>query len=115
MGTGPQVLIGGFAIVGVTLYASVNDRIRDYGTIKAIGGSNGLIRRLILLQGVLYAGIGFSIAFGILSLTKIGSDDGFPAWLVGSLIGVTLFISIVSSLIAMCKITRLEPVQIFRM
>lgn len=108
-------VIGGFAIVGVTLYASVNDRIRDYGTIKAIGGSNGLIRRLILLQGVLYAFIGFSIAYGILLLTKIGSDDGFPLWLVGSLIGVTLFISIVSSLIAMRKITRLEPVQIFRM
>lgn len=108
-------VIGGFAIVGVTLYASVNDRIRDYGTIKAIGGSNGLIRRLILLQGVLYAFIGFGIAFGILMLTKIGAEDGFPAWIVGMLIGVTLFISIVSSLIAMQKITKLEPVQIFRM
>lgn len=109
-------VIGGFAIVGVTLYSSVNDRIRDYGTVKAIGGSNGLIRRLILIQGVLYAVIGFGIAFGLLTLMKIGSEDGFyPAWLISMLIGVTLFISIVSSLIAMRRIMKLEPVQIFRM
>ncbi|MBC8152987.1 MAG: FtsX-like permease family protein [Bacteroidetes bacterium] len=113
-------VVGGFAIVGVTLYSSVNDRIRDYGTIKAIGGSNGLIRQLILVQGVLYAVIGFSIAYVLLLLMQWASAGGqlelhYPNWLIGLLIGVTLFISIVSSLIAMRKITRLEPVQIFRM
>ncbi|MGM9508968.1 ABC transporter permease [Larkinella sp. GY13] len=112
--------IGGFAIVGVTLYSSVNDRIRDYGTVKAIGGSNGLLRRLILLQGLLYALIGFSISFALLQLMAITSRGGememtFPGWLIASLVGVTSFISVVSSLIAMRKITKLEPVQIFRM
>lgn len=112
--------MGGFAIVGVTLYSSVNDRIRDYGTIKAIGGSNGLLRRLILLQGVLYAGFGFGGAYAVLLLLQLGSAQTgvgltFPGWLVGMLVFVTVFISLASSLIAMRKITRLEPVQIFRM
>jgi len=113
-------LVAGFIIVGLTLYASVNDRIRDYGTIKAIGGSNGLIRRLILTQAVLYAVLGFGIAYGLLMLTRQAMAGGvmevnYPGWLIGALVGVTLWISVVSSLIALRKITRLEPVQIFRM
>lgn len=113
-------LIAGFAIVGLTLYSSVNDRIRDYGTIKAIGGSNGLLRRLILTQALLYAAIGFGFAFALLLLMQRALSGGqldveYPTWLVGTLVGITLFISVVSSLIAMRKITRLEPVQIFRM
>jgi putative ABC transport system permease protein len=113
-------LVAGFVIVGLTLYSSVNDRIRDYGTIKAIGGSNGLIRRLILTQAVLYAVIGFGVAFGFLLLIKQALSGGemevhYPPLLIVILIAITLIISIISSLIALRKITRLEPVQIFRM
>jgi putative ABC transport system permease protein len=113
-------LVSGFVIVGLTLYSSVNDRIRDYGTIKAIGGSNGLIRQLILTQAILYAVLGFGLAYSLLMLAKIVMKGGvmeiyYPTWLIASLVGITLSISIVSSLIALRKITRLEPVQIFRM
>lgn len=113
-------VVGGFAIVALTLFSSVNDRIRDYGTVKAIGGGNGLIRRLILTQALLYAGLGFGVAGSLLLLMKATMSGGememnFPSWVVGMLVGITLFISVVSSLIAMRKITRLEPVQIFRM
>lgn len=113
-------VVGGFAVVGITLYSSVNDRIRDYGTVKAIGGSNGLIRKLIPLQGVIYAFVGFGMAYVLLRVVGGAASGGdmamtFPGWLVGSLVGITTFISIVSSLIAMRKITKLEPVQIFRM
>ena len=113
-------LVAGFVIVGLTLYSSVNDRLRDYGTIKAIGGSNGFIRWLILTQSALYASIGFGFAFGLLLLIKQALSGGemevhYPGWLVVLLISITLFISLVSSLIALRRITKLEPVQIFRM
>ncbi|TAE20837.1 MAG: FtsX-like permease family protein [Cytophagales bacterium] len=113
-------LVAGFVIVGLTLYSSVNDRLRDYGTIKAIGGSNSLIRRLILTQAVLYAIVGFGIGFGLLELIRRAMAGGqmsiyYPGWLIAALIGITLLISVVSSLIALRRITRLEPVQIFRM
>ncbi len=113
-------LVAGFVIVGLTLYSSVNDRLRDYGTIKAIGGSNSLIRRLILTQAVLYAVVGFGIGFGLLELIRRAMAGGqmsiyYPGWLIAALIGITLLISVVSSLIALRRITRLEPVQIFRM
>jgi putative ABC transport system permease protein len=111
-------IITGFAIVGLTMYSAVNDRIRDYGTIKAIGGNNWQVRRLILLQAAIYSIIGFSVAFMLLILfvqaTKTALDIQLTAGLVFFLIAVTLFIAIVGSLLAMRKITKLEPVQIFR-
>jgi putative ABC transport system permease protein len=111
-------VITGFAIVGLTLYSAVNDRLRDYGTVKAIGGNNGTIRKLILLQALIYSVIGFVIAFMLLVLfvqaTKNALDIQLTPGLVAFLVAVTLFISILGSLFAMRKITRLEPVQIFR-
>jgi putative ABC transport system permease protein len=100
------------------MYSAVNDRIRDYGTLKAIGGNNGLIRKLILLQACIYSVVGFSIAFILLVLfveaTKKALDIQLTVGLISFLVTVTLFISILGSLLAMRKITRLEPVQIFR-
>jgi len=112
--------VAGFAIVGLTLYSSVNDRIRDYGTIKAIGGSNSFLRKLILLQALMYAIAGFSVSYGLLLLMQMAFAGGrldveYPAWLIALLIGITVSISLLSSLIAMRKIVKLEPVEIFRM
>ena len=112
--------IAGFFIVGLTLYSSVNDRIRDYGTIKAIGGNNNIIRKLILYQAVMYAAIGFSISFGLLLIVKQAMSGGslqlfYPPVLIIGLIIVTLAISIAGCLFALRKIIKLEPVQIFRM
>lgn len=112
-------VITGLAIVGLTMYSAVNDRIKDYGTIKAIGGNNALIRRMILMQAIIYSVVGFSLAFILLyffvQATREALDIQLTAGLIGFLIAVTLFISILSSLFAMRKITKLEPVQIFRM
>ncbi|GAA4408440.1 hypothetical protein GCM10023187_30290 [Nibrella viscosa] len=112
-------IITGLAIVGLTMYSAVNDRIRDYGTIKAIGGNNAIIRKMILMQAIIYSVVGFVIAFALLyffvQATKKALDIQLTPGLLTFLVGVTLFISIISSLFAMRKITKLEPVQIFRM
>lgn len=113
-------LVAGFTIVGLTLYSSVNDRIRDYGTIKAIGGDNGLIRKFILYQAIIYAVIGYVIAFLMLLGVKKAMSNGrmeinYSPALVIFLITITLMISLLGSLLAMRRIIKLEPVQIFRM
>ena len=56
-------IISGFFIIGLTLYSSALDRIKDYGTLKAIGATNGYVRNLILVQAFIFALIGFSLAF----------------------------------------------------
>jgi putative ABC transport system permease protein len=112
-------IITGFAIVGLTMFSSVKDRIKDYGTIKAIGGTNAVIRKIILWQALLFSIIGFLLAYGLLLLfvqvTKNTLDIQITPFLLGFLVTVTLSISIISSLFAMRKIVKLEPVEIFRM
>lgn len=111
-------IITGFAIVGLTMFSAVNDRIKDYGTIKAIGGTNGVIRKMILMQAAIYSLVGFCLAYGLLvgfiNATSGSLDLQLTPILSYSLIGVTLLISLFSSLFAMRKIIKLEPVQIFR-
>jgi putative ABC transport system permease protein len=111
-------VITGFAIVGLTMYSAVNDRIRDYGTLKAIGGTNGTIRKLILSQALIYSVVGFAIAYGLLvffiNATAGSLDLELTPILSFSLVGVTIFIAIMSSLFAMRKITKLEPAAVFR-
>jgi putative ABC transport system permease protein len=112
-------IITGFAIVGLTLFSAVKDRIRDYGTIKAIGGTNGVVRKIILYQSSIYAVVGFSLAMfmvqGFINGTKKTLNAQLPPELVAFMVLVTLFISIISSLFAMRKITQLEPAEVFRM
>lgn len=111
-------VITGFAIVGLTMYSAVSDRIKDYGTLKAIGGTNGTIRKLILSQAAIYSIISFVIAFGLLNgfinVTKGSLDLQLLPELVWSLVGVTALIAIMGSLFGMRKITKLEPAAVFR-
>jgi putative ABC transport system permease protein len=111
-------VITGFAIVGLTMYSAVSDRIKDYGTLKAIGGTNWTIRRLILSQATIYSVVGFTIAYfllnGFVEATKGGLDLQLIPEIVWSLVGVTLFIAIMGSLFGMRKITKLEPAAVFR-
>jgi putative ABC transport system permease protein len=112
-------IITGFAIVGLTLFSAVKDRIRDYGTLKAIGGTNGLVRKVILYQSIIYAIVGFTTAIFLLKTfvdaTKKSLDAQMPYELIVFMVVVTLLIAVVSSLFAMRKITKLEPAEVFRM
>lgn len=112
--------IAGFVIVGLTTFSSVNDRIRDYGTLKAIGGTNSFLTKLILMQSFCFALIGFLISMLLLQLFKMALEGGRMeveySWsLISTLFIITLLISFSGSLFALRKIRKLEPSQIFRL
>lgn len=111
-------IISGFFIIGLTLYSSALDRIQDYGTLKAIGATNGFVNRLILTQAFLFAIIGFAIAYTLLILFQQGIESTgmilkFSWSLSLGLFGITLFMSIGGSLFAVFKIRRIEPASVF--
>lgn len=113
-------LFTGLIIVGLTMYSSINDRIKDYGTIKAIGGNNSFITKLIMIQSVLYAISGFVIAMSMLVglkyiMNTIDQSMNYSVERIVFLIFSTLIISVIGSYFSMRKILKLEPVEIFRM
>lgn len=113
-------LLTGIIIVGLTMFSSVNDHIRDYGTIKAIGGSNILIAKLIIRQAMIYAVMGFVASLGLLyglqaAMAAVNQAIVYSPALLTGLFLVTFAISLVGNVFSMRKIFKLEPVQIFRM
>lgn len=111
-------MISGFFIIGLTLYSSALDRIKDYGTLKAIGAKKGYVNKLIVAQAFLYAIIGYSIAMLLLYGFKFGvANSGLVIQIsVGFalfLLFITLIISIGGSLFAVRKISKLEPASVF--
>lgn len=111
-------MVSGFFIIGLTLYSSALDRVKDYGTLKAIGATNSFVNRLLIAQAFLYAIIGFTIAIVLLIAFAQGVKGNglyidFNVGFVSFLLSITLFISIGGSLFAVRKITKLEPASVF--
>jgi putative ABC transport system permease protein len=70
MNMGITVFLGilvGIVVVAQTLYTSAVEHVKEFGTVKAIGGSNWDIYRILGEQAVISAVIGFALG-GILSL-----------------------------------------------
>jgi putative ABC transport system permease protein len=111
-------MISGFFIIGLTLYSSALDRIKDYGTLKAIGANKNYVNRLIVAQAFLYAIFGFTIAILLLisfkqAVQNSGLDINLSLPFISFLFGLTLLISIGGSLFALRKVSRLEPASVF--
>lgn len=112
-------IISGFVIIGLTLYSAAVDRIKDYGTLKAIGATNSYITTLIVLQAFLIAMIGFGIGRALVEGFKKGIESAgtlfsFPWYVELGLFLVILVISIGGSLFAIRRINSIEPAAVFR-
>lgn len=70
---GILVLIAAGLVIYNILKIAVTKRIREYGTLRAIGGERGQIYRIVALQLLLLCGIGIPIGlfFGVLSAKGI--------------------------------------------
>lgn len=112
-------IISGFFIIGLTLYSSALDRIKDYGTLKAIGATNSYVRNLILVQACIFALFGFALAFALLMGFKKGVENAgllinYSATEIFALFIITIFISVGGSFFAIKKINSVEPASVFR-
>ncbi len=111
--------IAGLFIVGLTLYSSAIDRLRDYGTMKAIGANNNYIRRLIFTQALVFAVVGFVIGFLFLQGFRKGvAQQGLlfefsPVFLAGFVVSIAI-IALGGAILAARRIGRLEPAAVFR-
>ncbi len=113
-------ILSGFFIIGLTLYSSAMDRIKDYGMLKAIGARNGYITKLIVTQSLLFSIAGFLIAFVLLEGFKQAVEGSgllisLQPSLIFGLLALTLSISLGSTLFFSVRTIRnVEPASVFR-
>ncbi|HYO08313.1 MAG TPA: ABC transporter permease [Tepidisphaeraceae bacterium] len=119
---GISVVLGflvGTAIAGQTFYNFTLDNLRHFGALKAMGTSNGVLLRMILIQAVVVGVIGYGLGVGAASLfghlTRNSELAFLLPWqlLVASAVAITL-ICIASSLVSIRKVVKLEPAIVFK-
>lgn len=125
-GAGVSVLIAaglgllvGVVVVAQTIYAATVDHIREYGTLKAMGATNGYIYRVIIKQATIAGLIGYTLAIGAAALVAHGSQQGTTAillpWpLAAALLALTMVMCICASVVSINKVTRLDPAMVFK-
>lgn len=119
---GIAVLLGflvGTAIAGQTFYNFTLDNLRYFGALKAMGGGNWLLLRMVLLQALLAGAIGYGLGTGLAALFGLqaqGTELAFRmTWHIPAIsAGAVTVICALSSLLSLWKVVRLEPAVVFR-
>jgi putative ABC transport system permease protein len=114
--------IVGAAVVGQTFYIFVLENLRQFGSLKAIGVTNRTILRMVLLQSMVVAGIGYAIGIGLCAaffeLTSRVSINlrGFelPWQVAAGTAGAVFVIISIASLASVRKVMVLDPAIVFR-
>ncbi len=109
----------GVVVVTQTLYTSTMEHLKEFGTVKAIGGSNRDIYRILAAQAVIAAVVGF-LAGGAMALAlapameKIRLKLIVPAELATAVFAGTVLLCLVASLVSFRKVAKIDPALVFR-
>lgn len=112
-------LLVGMVIVGQTIYASTLENLREFGTLKAIGGSNTDILKIIVEQAFWIATIGYALGMALTRLFKAVYEMQnlamvLPEKFLIVMFFVTLAMCMSSSFISVRKATSVDPMMVFK-
>ena len=111
-------MIVGVVIVAQTLYSSTKDHLNEFATLRALGASAGYIHKVILIQAIMSAFLGYGIGM-LLSLLIIQATKGTTLLIIMTpnlallLFALTLGMCIIAAISAIFKVTRIDPAGVF--
>jgi putative ABC transport system permease protein len=109
----------GVVVVAQTLYASTMEHIKEFGTVKAIGGSNADIYKILGKQALIAALIGFvsgvGLSYALMPLMgSLGLRMIMPLWLHSSIFVGTILMCLAAAVISFRKVASIDPAMVFR-
>jgi putative ABC transport system permease protein len=112
-------LIIGFVIVALSMFSSVLDNLREFGTLKAIGCTNLDLALLLFCQATFYGLAGSLIGLGLAAQAAEGIRSPqlvpiIPTIFYGTVPILMVGICLTASLLALGRIRKLEPGMVFR-
>ena len=112
-------LLVGTVVVAQTIYAATVDHIREFGTLKAMGATNGYLYKVILQQALLSALLGYAIAIVVAHFVVEGSRSGdalilMPPEMVAGVFGLAIVMCTGASILSIRKATSIDPAMVFR-
>jgi putative ABC transport system permease protein len=109
----------GVVVVAQTLYTSTMEHLKEFGTVKAIGGANRDIYRILAVQAGIAAIAGFAVG-GTLALAlapamaKIGLKLILPLELGLGVFAGTVVLCLASAVLSFRKVAGIDPALVFR-
>jgi putative ABC transport system permease protein len=119
---GISVLLGfivGAAIAGQTFYSFVQENIKHYAALKAMGLRSLLLAKMVILQAGVVGLIGYGIGVGLTTLFGLKFYDSVlafrmpPILLFYSALGVFLIIFLAATL-GIRRVIKVDPAVVFR-
>jgi putative ABC transport system permease protein len=109
----------GIVVVAQTLYTSTMEHIKEFGTVKAIGGGNVEIYKILGKQATIAAVAGFALgalqAFAIRPLmAKIDLKLIIPNSLFAAVLAGSVALCLTAAMISFRKVAKIDPALVFR-
>ena len=120
---GTIVLLGfivGVAISGQTFYSFVLENMRNLGALKAMGASTPKLCAMLVLQSIAVGLIGYGVGLGVVALMgnmllRLGKVPFLLLWQVPvATLAAVLFICVLSALLGIFRVMRIEAAIVFR-
>jgi putative ABC transport system permease protein len=117
--TGFLGFLVGTAIAGQMFYNFTLENLKQFGALKAMGATNLRIVGMILLQALMVGLLGYGIGIGLAALfgwRVEGTELAFYTWwpILPVTAGAIVLICVLSSLLCIQRVIRLEPAIVFR-
>jgi putative ABC transport system permease protein len=109
----------GIVVVAQTLYTATMEHLREFATVKAIGGSNADIYRILARQAVIAAVVGFAVGCGLAHaikpfLARLDLNLQIaPQLALGVFLG-TVALCVIAAALSFRKVSGLDPALVFR-
>ena len=109
----------GAIIVYQILFADVSEHLHEYATLRAMGYGNGFVSGIVLQQAVILGVLGFlpGLALAQFLYTRASAATSLPLEVTGeralTVFALTLGMCAVSGLLAVRKVRRLDPAEVF--
>jgi len=111
----------GAAVVGLTIYTATIERTRDFGVMKAVGGSAGFLYRIVLSQAAMLTSAGFVIgAVAAWSVARLAIEvvpEFSTEFRLSDFAGVlvaAVFMAVLASFVPVRRINSIDPAIVFR-
>jgi putative ABC transport system permease protein len=113
-------VVVGIVVVGQILYVSVSEHVKEYGTLKAMGASDGFLYGIIVRQGLIMAVLGYIPSLmlcwwlGTWTFQTRGVTILITPLSASLVFALTVVMCVAAGSFAMNKVTRLDPVLVFK-
>jgi putative ABC transport system permease protein len=112
-------LLVGLVMVAQTLYASVAERVKEYGTLKALGANDRCVAHFLIVQALGNAALGsvLGLVGAILLGTSLSSPRApvvFRGWVIGGSVLLITVVCLLASWAPYWRIRKIDPASVLR-